>query len=156
MLQGHEVQHAAEAAKEVAREGFNAGETIIGHVANSGIDHPLIHLPKIFGIDFSVTKHVLMIWLVAALLLFPANPPRHNEPLVAQHRPDRVAPNLPAQPAHSVHDHAVLLSVSVEAGKPVMFEMQGEKVEVRPLKIDPSNAVAFEFEMFNKLEALAQ
>jgi F-type H+-transporting ATPase subunit a len=69
MLQGHEVQHAAEAAKEVAKEGFNAGETIIGHVANSGIDHPLIHLPKIFGIDFSVTKHVLMIWLVAALLL---------------------------------------------------------------------------------------
>ena len=54
---------------EVAKEGFNAGETIIGHVANSSIDHPLIHLPKIFGIDFSVTKHVLMIWLVAALLV---------------------------------------------------------------------------------------
>ena len=70
MLQAHEVQHAAkEAATEVAKEGFNAGETIIGHVANSGIDHPLIHLPKILGIDFSVTKHVLMIWLVAALLL---------------------------------------------------------------------------------------
>ena len=32
------------------------------------IDHPLIHLPKIFGIDFSVTKHVFMLWLVAALL----------------------------------------------------------------------------------------
>jgi F-type H+-transporting ATPase subunit a len=68
MLQAHEVQHAAETAKEAAREGFNAGETIIGHVANSSIDHPLIHLPKIFGIDFSVTKHVFMIWLVAALL----------------------------------------------------------------------------------------
>jgi F-type H+-transporting ATPase subunit a len=26
----------------------------------------LIHLPKIFGIDFSVTKHVFMLWLVAA------------------------------------------------------------------------------------------
>ena len=51
-----------------AEEGFNAGETIIGHVANSSLDHPLIHLPKIFGIDFSVTKHVFMIWLVAALL----------------------------------------------------------------------------------------
>ena len=68
MLQGHEVQHAAEAAKEVAKEGFNAGETIIGHVANSGIDHPLIHLPKIYGIDFSVTKHVFMLWLVAAFV----------------------------------------------------------------------------------------
>ncbi len=38
---------------------------LIGHVSNSGLDHPLIHLPKVFGIDVSVTKHVLMLWLVA-------------------------------------------------------------------------------------------
>jgi F-type H+-transporting ATPase subunit a len=37
----------------------------IGHVANS---EPLIHLPHIFGIDFSITKHVLMLWVVAVLL----------------------------------------------------------------------------------------
>lgn len=37
----------------------------IGHVANSDA---LIHLPPIFGIDFSITKHVLMLWLVALLL----------------------------------------------------------------------------------------
>ena len=37
----------------------------IGHVANS---EPLIHLPPIFGIDFSITKHVLMLWIVALLL----------------------------------------------------------------------------------------
>ena len=42
--------------------GFDAGEVILGHVSNS---HPLIHLPPIFGIDFSVTKHVFMLWLVA-------------------------------------------------------------------------------------------
>jgi F-type H+-transporting ATPase subunit a len=41
---------------------------IIGHVANSSPDHPLIHLPPIFGIDLSVSKHVLMLWVVAALL----------------------------------------------------------------------------------------
>ena len=35
-------------------------------MSNSGIAHPLIHLPKVMGIDFSVTKHVLMLWLVAA------------------------------------------------------------------------------------------
>jgi F-type H+-transporting ATPase subunit a len=46
-------------------EKFNAGETIIEHVSNSG---PLIHLPRILGIDFSVTKHVLMLWLVAAFV----------------------------------------------------------------------------------------
>ena len=39
---------------------------IIHHVANSPIGEPLIHLPRILGIDFSVTKHVLMLWLVAA------------------------------------------------------------------------------------------
>jgi F-type H+-transporting ATPase subunit a len=59
------VQHGAAAAEGHA-EKFNAGETIIHHVANSPIDEPLIHLPKIFGIDFSVTKHVFMLWLVAA------------------------------------------------------------------------------------------
>ncbi len=62
-LQDHaeQVEHAAE-----AEGGFDAGEVIIGHVSNSGLDHPLIHLPTIGGIDFSVTKHVFMLWLVAA------------------------------------------------------------------------------------------
>src|SRR5207247_6252339 len=46
-------------------EKFNAGKVIIEHVSNSGHDHPLIHLPTIAGIDFSVTKHVLMLWVVA-------------------------------------------------------------------------------------------
>jgi F-type H+-transporting ATPase subunit a len=58
----------AETAVETAREGFNAGETIIEHVANSPIDHPLIHLPPVAGIDMSVTKHVLMLWIVASVL----------------------------------------------------------------------------------------
>ena len=42
---------------------------IIGHVANSPPDHPLIHLPAVFGIDLSVSKHVFMLWVVAAILL---------------------------------------------------------------------------------------
>jgi F-type H+-transporting ATPase subunit a len=53
---------------EAVEKGFNAGETIIEHVANSPIDHPLIHLPPVFGVDMSVTKHVLMLWIVAALV----------------------------------------------------------------------------------------
>src|SRR5687767_16037452 len=60
-------EHAPEAAGAAA-EGFNAGEVIIEHVANSGLDHPLIHLPTIAGIDFSVTKHVFMLWTVAVLV----------------------------------------------------------------------------------------
>lgn len=54
-------EHAAGAA-----EKFNAGETIIEHVSNSSHEHPLLRLPYLLGIDFSVTKHVLMLWLVAA------------------------------------------------------------------------------------------
>src|SRR5262245_13591850 len=61
-------QHAA-AAAEGSAEKFDAGETIMHHVANSPIDEPLIHLPKIAGIDFSVTKHVFMLWVVAATIL---------------------------------------------------------------------------------------
>jgi F-type H+-transporting ATPase subunit a len=60
-MTAQEVQEhaAAEAGK------FDVGKTIIEHVSNSGLDHPLIHLPKVFGIDLSITKHVLMLWLVA-------------------------------------------------------------------------------------------
>jgi len=57
-----------EHAPEAAAEGFNAGTTIIEHVSNSSLEHPLIHLPTILGVDFSVTKHVLMLWLVAGAI----------------------------------------------------------------------------------------
>src|SRR5688572_23286082 len=45
-----------------------SGLDIIGHVANSPPDHPLIHLPTVFGIDLSVSKHVFMLWVVAAIV----------------------------------------------------------------------------------------
>jgi F-type H+-transporting ATPase subunit a len=61
------VQHGAAAAEGHA-DKFDAGETIIHHVANSSLDEPLIHLPKLMGIDMSVTKHVMMLWVVAVLL----------------------------------------------------------------------------------------
>ena len=59
---------AAHAAERVAAKGFNAGELIIEHVANSGVDHPLIHLPTVFGVDLSVTKHVFMLWFIATVV----------------------------------------------------------------------------------------
>jgi F-type H+-transporting ATPase subunit a len=59
LLQGH---------GESANEPFEAGPKIIEHISNSSIEHPLIHLPKVFGIDFSVTKHVLMLWIVAVVV----------------------------------------------------------------------------------------
>jgi F-type H+-transporting ATPase subunit a len=62
-------QEHAEHAAEGAAEKFNAGRTILEHVSNSSREHPLIHLPTIAGIDLSVTKHVLMLWLVAGVVL---------------------------------------------------------------------------------------
>ena len=44
------------------------GPNIIHHVSNSDINHPIIQLPKLFGIDFSVTKHVFMLWIVAIIV----------------------------------------------------------------------------------------
>ena len=61
MFQPETAEHAQQAAG-----AFNPGEVILGHVSNG--PHPLIHLPPVFGIDFSVTKHVLMLWIVAGLL----------------------------------------------------------------------------------------
>src|SRR5881397_456994 len=55
-------------AAEPHAEKFDAGKVIIEHVSNTSVDHPLIHLPKVLGIDFSVTKHVFMLWLVAAVI----------------------------------------------------------------------------------------
>ena len=72
MFQHVESASAAQAAAETghaASETFDAGATIIGHIANSPIDHPLIAIPPIVGINFSVTKHVLMLWVAAAFLL---------------------------------------------------------------------------------------
>ncbi len=48
--------------------GYDAGEVILHHVSNSSHEHPIFHLPTLFGIDFSVTKHVLMLWITATLV----------------------------------------------------------------------------------------
>ena len=69
MLQPEHIVETAQGAHGAA-EKFNPGAVIIEHVSNSSLDHPLIHLPKIAGIDFSVTKHVLMVWIVATIVFF--------------------------------------------------------------------------------------
>jgi F-type H+-transporting ATPase subunit a len=101
---------AQEHATHAAGDTFNAGETIIEHVSNSPIDHPLIHLPKVFGIDFSVTKHVFMLWLVAAFVFLgvttivrrylnsgrqvPTGPMNALEAVVTYVRDEIVQPNV--------------------------------------------------------------
>jgi F-type H+-transporting ATPase subunit a len=53
---------------EAAKGAFNAGETIIEHVSNTSVTDPIIHLPSVFGVDMSVTKHVMMLWIIAAIM----------------------------------------------------------------------------------------
>ena len=61
-------EHGAAAGHAATEsEAFNAGDTIMHHIANAA-EHPIIHLPKVFGIDFSITKHVFMLWLVAIIV----------------------------------------------------------------------------------------
>jgi F-type H+-transporting ATPase subunit a len=69
-LQEHLATVQEQAASQAEPEKFDAGRTIIEHVSNSNPDHPIIQLPTIFGIDLSVSKHVLMLWIVAAVLFF--------------------------------------------------------------------------------------
>jgi len=64
-----EIAHQAERAGAEAK--FDAGKTIIEHVSNAR-EHPILHLPTILGIDFSITKHVMMLWLVAAFVFIVA------------------------------------------------------------------------------------
>jgi F-type H+-transporting ATPase subunit a len=105
VLQEHAQEHAAGAAGK-----FNAGETIIEHVSNSSLDHPLIQLPTVFGVNFSVTKHVFMLWLVATAVfvvvtwtvrrylkqggLIPRGPMNALEAVVEYVRDSIVLPNV--------------------------------------------------------------
>lgn len=57
-----EAGHASQSVME------QVGPNIIHHVSNSDISHPLLHLPTLFGVNFSVTKHVFMLWFVAVLV----------------------------------------------------------------------------------------
>jgi F-type H+-transporting ATPase subunit a len=67
LLAAVEQQGAAVGHVATENEAYDAGETILHHIANTAA-HPVIHLPKVFGIDFSISKHVFMVWFVAFLV----------------------------------------------------------------------------------------
>ena len=96
------------AGSVASEEPFDVGKTIIEHIANNA-ENPIIRLPEIFGIDFSITKHVLMIWLVAIITFIcvtwivrrylnagtvPSKPGTGLEMLVSYIRDSIVLPNV--------------------------------------------------------------
>ena len=75
LAQEHATQATHDAAQAAAHGGAHAARRDSTPARRSSstsrtasLDHPLIHLPTIVGIDFSVTKHVFMLWLVAAFV----------------------------------------------------------------------------------------
>ncbi len=62
---------ASQSSKSIMEQ---VGPNIIHHVSNTYSSdpnsfHPIIHIPyEIFGINFSVSKHVFMLWLVALIV----------------------------------------------------------------------------------------
>lgn len=61
MILGGEETHGSSVMEKV-------GPNIIHHVSNSDIHHPILHLPSFFGINMSVTKHVLMLWVASIIV----------------------------------------------------------------------------------------
>lgn len=113
------MSEAVAAAAESAHGGEGTG-FIIEHVVNSDTLHlPFVghvHLPhlKLFGIDMSITKHVVMMW-AAALIVFllllslrrhrnrgmvPSGLSNALEAMVAFVRDDIAIPNIGAHDAH--------------------------------------------------------
>jgi F-type H+-transporting ATPase subunit a len=73
------VEHA-DAAAQHAEGGVNVGDHILHHILDShtieawipawSIELPRLHLPSwLGGVDVSITKHVVFMWIVGALLL---------------------------------------------------------------------------------------
>ncbi len=67
--------HAAEAAAHGGGHGDDIGSTILHHVTDGNtLEVPLvgeIHLPRfeVGGVDLSITRHVVMMWIAATLLI---------------------------------------------------------------------------------------
>jgi F-type H+-transporting ATPase subunit a len=80
-----------------APEAFNAGDLIIPHVANSSIDHPLIHLPTVLGIDLFVIVTTLVRRYLRQGALVPGGAMNLLELVVEWIRDSVVAPNVGAK-----------------------------------------------------------
>jgi F-type H+-transporting ATPase subunit a len=74
---GEAVQHVGEAVEHAAEAGHGSGDIgaqIMHHVMDNDVfDIGPLHIPlphiEMFGQDFSITKHVVMMWLAAGVLI---------------------------------------------------------------------------------------
>lgn len=103
------VEHASvhgEAVQQAAEKAAEHGESGVGFIMHHIVAHPVIKLPTVYGVDLSITNHILWMWIVSAVLIIafgvsfrrPALVPRGLanalESLVAYLRDDVILPNL--------------------------------------------------------------
>ncbi len=103
VMEHHEVaQHAADAAQHAAEHGGGGADFIMHHI----LAQPVIKLPTVFGIDLTITNHVIMMWIVSVILItafiaafrkkqaVPRGLANALESLVAYIRDDVIVPNV--------------------------------------------------------------
>ncbi len=103
------VEHASEhgeAVQQAAEHAAEHGESGVGFIMHHILAHPVIKLPTVYGIDLSITNHILWMWIVSALLilgfyvafrkprLVPHGLANALESLVVFIRDDVILPNL--------------------------------------------------------------
>lgn len=62
-------EHGQTAHAAALPAGDHREETIAGYILHHIKDSTLVPLPTVFGVDLSITRHVLMMWIAATLLL---------------------------------------------------------------------------------------
>ena len=97
-----EHEAAAQSAEHAGEHAGGGSEFIMHHI----LAHPVIKLPTVFGVDLTITNHVIMMWVVAAVLLgafytatrrrslVPHGLTNLLESIVAYLRDDIILPNL--------------------------------------------------------------
>ena len=63
------ILHVMNVVAAAAQEGAKQGGEGAGFILEEVSDHVIWHLPTVWGIDFSITKHVLMMWIASAILM---------------------------------------------------------------------------------------
>jgi len=62
-------QHIAHSAEHAANAADHAGGAGADFIMHHILAQPVIELPTVFGIDLTITNHILMMWIVSALLI---------------------------------------------------------------------------------------
>ena len=99
-------EHVAQGAEHAAHAAAEHGGTGADYIMHHLLAQPVIKLPTVFGIDLTITNHIIMMWIVSAILilafwlsfrkkkLVPSGLANALEATVAYLREDLIIPNM--------------------------------------------------------------